>query len=79
MSFPPATIQLDPTLHELLVLLASRLGKEKGEVLSRALSLYNYLVEESRANDIVLRDRNSKEERRLDLGVTQPDQGTTSS
>jgi hypothetical protein len=53
MSFPPATIQLDPTLHELLVLLASRLGKEKGEVLSRALSLYNYLVEESRANDIV--------------------------
>jgi hypothetical protein len=69
MSFPPATIQLDPTTHQLLGVLATRLKMDKGDVLKRSLSLYNYLVDQSSTNDIVLRNIYNSEEQRLDLGV----------
>ena len=86
MSFPPATIELNPRMNQLLELLASRLEtRDKGDVLKRALSLYSYLVEQSSTSDIFIRNRYSQEERRLDLGIrgypetTQTDQGATPS
>ena len=44
-------------------------GKSKEEVLQKAVVLYKYLVEQSSTSDVILRNRYTNEEKRVDLGI----------